>query len=126
MKTLLSVIALALTLFTAQAEARDSTWLLCDNGGLVLNVLEHRVSIDDRTSELTLIYGAHVLEGQLLGVYEGDVKLSSRYAQGPKFEGRLSLDFAKKVALIRGDLFLDDEKFALSDRLACKELEGKL
>ena len=124
MKALFALLALAA--FSPSAEARDSTWLLCDNGGLVLNVLEHRVSIDDRTSELTLIYGAHVYEGQLFGVYEGDIKLTSRHSKDSKFDGQLVLNFAKKEALISGNLFINGEKFAISDRLPCKELEGKL
>ena len=125
MKTLFALLALA-TFSTTAAEARDSTWLLCDNGGLVLNVLEHRVSIDDRTSELTLIYGSHVYEGFLFGTYEGEIKLTSARSKGSMFDGRLALDFAKNTATIRGDLFINGEKFAISEKLPCKELEGKL
>jgi hypothetical protein len=117
---------LALTLFSAQAEARDSTWLLCQNSSFVLNVHEHRAGMDSRESSLTLIYGAHVLEGALVDTDDGVVGLTTRSVRNTSYRGRIALDFAKKTALVRGELSLNGAKFNISERLACRELNGKL
>jgi hypothetical protein len=59
------------------AHAADSTWLLCkgiaDKGGgaksyLAANLLEHRNATGDgRDLDVTLLYGAHVMTGEILG-----------------------------------------------------------
>lgn len=119
-------LALTLTFATSSAHAADSTWLLCQNASFVLNVHEHRVSVDGRESSLTLIYGAHVLEGSLVDTDDGAVTLTTRSVRNTNYKGRVALDFAKKNALVRGELFLNGAKFNISERLACRELNGKL
>jgi hypothetical protein len=125
MKFLLSSLCLA-ALSSSVAEARDSTWLLCSNGGLALNVLEHREGVDSRASELTLIYGAHVYQGQLLGTEAGSVLLSSYSSRNSSFRGNVALNFMSKTAVVRGSLSINGETFTIRERLSCKVLEGKL
>lgn len=124
MKALLALLPFAL--LAANAEARDSTWLLCNNSGLALSTLEHRASIDDRATELTLIYGAHVYTGTLTGADAGLVKLEGRTSSGSVFNGKVTIDYVKKLATVRGELVINGAKFAIAERMSCKTLEGKL
>ena len=73
-------ITLAIITTSSLAYARDSTWLLCKGIGehgaggdktkthIVVNLLEHRAPTgDSRDLSVTLIYGAHVNVGEMIG-----------------------------------------------------------
>lgn len=52
--------ALALVASTA-AFAADSTWMLCANDKIAVNVYEHRVGAEDRETDVKVLIGGHLL-----------------------------------------------------------------
>lgn len=98
---------LALWLLTGSALAADSKWLLCDDGGLALNLAEKR---------LALIYGPNVFLGELKGG-ESDVVLKS--ADSKMFKGHVKL--TGNVVTVNGLL---DGKSPINAQLQCKRMTG--
>jgi len=106
------------------AAARDSSWLLCENGKLAVNTLEHRSGATSRQTDIALIYGANILTGVVKDTSKGPVSLSGG---GSSFKGTVEVDYGDDYRLtIKGRLILADEKFNISYVLPCKELEGEL
>jgi len=73
----------------------DSTWILCQDDGLVVNVLEYRNGPDQRTTNITLLLGGWVLEGQLDGGDSGPVVLREKAGKG-SFVGDVSIFYNPK------------------------------
>ena len=113
-----------LCLLAGSAQAADSKWLLCDDGGLALNILEHRNEGDHGLIDLALIYGNHVLLGELKG-NEGDVILKG--GNKKRFKGHVKITYADRVVTVNGSLLLSGELSSpVNAQLKCKELgEGR-
>lgn len=109
-----------LVLLAGSAQAADSLWLLCDDGGLALNLLEHRDEGGSRLTDLALIYGYHVLLGELKGD-EGDVVLKGKSKK--KFKGHVKITYADKVVTVNGSLLLSGKiSSPVNAQLKCKEM----
>lgn len=113
-------IIIACGLLAGSVQAADSQWLLCDDGGLALNLVEHRLGAEERVTDLALIYGSHILLGELKG-NEGDVVLKS--ANKKKFKGHVKIIYADKVVTVNGSLLLAGKiSSPVNAQLKCKEL----
>src|SRR5579862_5320178 len=71
-------------LFSSAAFARDSTCLLGDDGKIALTSLEHRTTTG-RGTDVTVIYGAHLLRGKLVNVDAGPITLKESGPQAYSF-----------------------------------------
>ena len=125
MKKLLLLLPLLLSPSIYAAHA-DSLWLLCDDGGLVLNAFEHRKGTEDRETELTLLFGMHRFTGKQSPkvILDGDTGT---------FEGKIVFTNKNKSVAVNGKLFLgkarnakevDGQSFPVNALLKCKTLEG--
>jgi len=117
MKKTLLVFGLALT---SSVWAADSQWLLCDDGGLALNVVSHRLGAEEKLTDLALIHGSQILLGELKGD-EGDVVLKS--ADKKVFKGHVKIK--DKLVTVNGSLLLSGKiSSPVNAQLKCKEMEG--
>jgi hypothetical protein len=98
----------------------DSTWLLCDNGALVVNSVEHRSGSEGRETDLVLIIGMHRISGKLVDA-EGFVRLRSQDNQG-KFYGKISINYKTRNLSMRGVLDLEGSMFQIDRKLACRQM----
>jgi hypothetical protein len=123
-------IALAVTilgLLNLSCRAADSLWLLCDNGNLAMNLLEHRSADGQgRITSLMLLLGANAFSGQLTDTNSGKVFLDSSPKGKNKFNGSVAINYSKKVVSLNGTLSLGGDRFNINTRLQCKELRSNL
>ena len=103
LKTLLLGIVGTLV-FSTVAFARDSAWLLGDNGKVAVNIFEHRAGMG-RATGVTLIYGSFFLHGELHDTNSGKITLvlsdpqpANRYT----FTGTISIDYEKSQLTLKG------------------------
>lgn len=105
-KTLILVIAGVITLAPGTF-ARDSTWLLADNGKLAVTTFEHRAG-EGRATTVTVIYGEHILRGVLNDADSGRIKLKKETPQEPendyRFTGNISINYEKSQITLKGKL----------------------
>jgi hypothetical protein len=121
------VLVAALSSLSWPSQAADSRWLLCDNGQLALNLLEHRSADGQgRTTALTLLLGAHVLGGQLTNTEADKVILSSPSPDKSSFKGDVAVNYQKKLVFVHGTLNLSGNLFNIRTQLKCKELRSNL
>lgn len=126
MKNLILILAATLGTY---ASAADSTWRLCQGdvelfdrpAKLVVNVLEHRSSIDGRVMDLTLVYGGNVLQGTFdsTNFDEGRVTLTTTDSY---FVGTVKVDLAANSLQLKGDLNLLGSKTSIDGDLTCQTL----
>lgn len=115
------LIALSLGFFVSGAQAADSSWMICSDDHLVLNVYEHRVEDSQRAIEFTLIYGMHVMKGQLADENAGVVSLlDDTTADVKEFFGHVAVDYETKTVGLNGELSLHNEVEIVSTTLDCK------
>ena len=118
-----------LTLLSAKGFAADSTWLLCDNGKLAVNLLEHRAADGmGRVTSLLLLLGANLFKGELVNVDAGEVSLQGNAAGAPGenvFAGNLAVNYATKNLVLKGTLITFGQAFNVDATLKCKELRPK-
>lgn len=123
MKT--ALLALILSVSAISAQAADSTWLLCDNGSLAVNALEHRNGPDGRATDLALIYGTHILKGQLINADRGTVLLDGSETDAEKtYRGTVAVDYKKNTIALRGTLSLYNTPIAVKAVLKCKVMKN--
>jgi len=119
------ILGLILVLVSLSAQGADSTWLLCDNGSLVVNSLERRVENSDRSTSLTLIYGMHVLRGELFNADAGAIALDGSEPGAVKtFKGSISINYQKNTASLRGVLNLYGSPVRVVTVLKCKVMKN--
>ena len=87
----------------AAVSARDSEWLLGDNGHVAVNILEHREGMG-RATDITLIYGLHFLHGTLADTNAGKVVLKEAGESGYLFTGMVGVDYDTKQITLKGKL----------------------
>lgn len=100
----------ALCLVAIEANASDSSWLLCksdqykhDEFAPVINLYEHRSGTgDDRVMDILLIYGGQVMTGSLKNAYDGKINLKTSSAKGDSFKGSISVNFADSRLTLKG------------------------
>jgi hypothetical protein len=91
--------------FVGQAAfARDSEWLLADDGNLTITTYEHRAGAATRETDVTLIIGAYFLKGTLHDVNEGPIKLVSNIKSPYTFNGTISIDYRTGQITLKGKL----------------------
>lgn len=112
--------------FLNTAFAKDSTWNLCvgdvtifeEKVKLVVNVYEHRNGADGRQTELTMIYGGHVLLGSFdnTDVDQAVVTLKNEHSF---YQGLVAVDYAKNTLTLRGKISLNELESPLSAKFKC-------
>ena|SRR6185369_12976782 len=113
--TLLAISAVGLS-----ASAKDSAWLLCDDGKHVVNVYEHRNQTGDgRVTDLTFIFGSYLLKGRLVNTDSGPVSLRENSS---RFRGTVTVNYAKDNLKLVGDLNLTQGVEKLESELKCKRI----
>lgn len=125
MKTIIALVAIAMTSSTFAA---DSSWLLCKGKAvlfesrvnLVVNSHEHRTA-EGRENSLTLIYGAHLLNGNLDTTENDSGSIVLKNDQS-NFTGTVSVDYNKGIMTLNGTLNLQGEESVLKTRLVCEAL----
>lgn len=128
MKMLLSFIVL---LVSSNVFAVDSTWLVCKGKmsqdsrySIVVNSLEHRSGADERTNDLTLIFGSRLMIGDFKSseVDKAEVILTTLDNQS-EFAGVVAFDYENNTLAIKGRLTLDNEYNDTVDAtLLCEEM----
>jgi hypothetical protein len=122
-------------LLSLPAQASDSTWLLCDNGKLAVNLLEHRNgvkgNISKRTVSIALIFGMNIATGELDNTYGGEtssgkILLTSTPKNQSKFSGNILVNYAKAVVSLNGTLTLSGSPNPIHTQLQCKDMQAKL
>lgn len=92
--------------------AADSTWLICKNiihGNPhnelvpVLSIFEHRNGTSGRKTEITLIYGSHLLTANLKNADEGKIHLKSPLRKDDSFKGSIKINYTENSVQLRGD-----------------------
>jgi hypothetical protein len=127
-ESLMKAIVVGLVLLSSSAFARDSQWSLCktstmiyeEKETLLLNRYEHRSNDGmGRTTDLTLIFGGHLLTGAFdsTEVDTGAVTLSSETSS---FTGTILLK--NNAVQLRGTLSLDGAETPLASNFRCEVL----
>jgi hypothetical protein len=129
----LFILLINLTVFATSAMGRDSVFLVGNNGQVVVAANEHRSGSGGRETDVTLVYGSHVLYGTFPEEESGSLVLksidpSAKLAVENKylFKGSLSVDLEKMEMTLVGELFVAGEKesFAVYDStFTCQSLE---
>ena len=117
---------MGLLCFSTAAMARDSTWLLGDDGQAVaLTTFEHRAE-NGRATTVTLIYGEHLLRGELKDVDSGKITLKASAALPENnyiFKGMISIDYEKMQIKLKGRMTVGEDEIASYDTtIKCKQL----
>jgi hypothetical protein len=122
-------------LLSLPAQASDSTWMLCDNGKLAVNLLEHRNgvqgNISKRTVSIALIFGMNIASGELDNTNGGETSsgrifLTSTPKNHSKFIGNIAVDYAKAVVSLNGTLTLSGSPYQIRTQLQCKDMHSNL
>jgi hypothetical protein len=121
------VIATILSLWCLPSQAADSLWLLCDDGHLAMNLLEHR-SADGkgRVTSLSLLLGSNTFAGRMNNTNSGKVLLVSTPKGKNSFNGNVAVDYSKKAIALKGILNLNGSRFKVNTQLECKEMRSNL
>jgi hypothetical protein len=120
-------LAIILGLWCLPSQAADSLWLLCDDGHLAVNLLEHRSADGQgRVTALSLLLGNNTLSGQLNNKNSGKVILVGTPKGKNNFNGDVAVDYSKKVIVIKGLLNLNGGRFKVKSQLQCKEMRSNL
>ncbi len=115
--------------FLNTAFAKDSTWNLCvgdvtifeEKVKLVVNVYEHRNGAEGRQTELTMIYGGHVLLGAFDNT-EADQALVNLKNEYSFYQGLAAVDYSKNTLTLRGKISLNESESPLSAKFRCTNL----
>ena len=99
--------------------AKESYWLLCDDGEMVLNVYEYRSGDEDLKTDLTLIFGRHVFTGE----QKKDIVLQGKTGS---FKGNVVLTNKDKNVAVNGKMFFGKESYPVNAMLNCKAMKGDL
>jgi len=121
--------------FSQSVFSRDSSWSICSNDYLGINYFEHRNSRGDgRVTNLTLLFGAHLLTGAMVEDESSEVKLLSvpetiETDNGPvkvinSFIGEAHYDYEKNNFSLKGIFNLYGEKYPIDAHMECREMNG--
>jgi hypothetical protein len=122
---------------TLPCQAKDSLWLLCDNGKMALNLHEHRAGLG-RAISFSLLFGGYTLTGDLINANQsidqktsevtdyGKVVLRGNPKYPSNFKGEIAVNYTKEVVSLNGVLNLQGERFNIKYQLQCKELRSEL
>jgi hypothetical protein len=134
-----TIIGTTVGLWSQSVQASDSLWLLCDNGKLAVNLLEHRngvVGAVQKTAlSITLLNGNYVFTGELDTTNQNAKKprrvlLSSIVKDDrSRFIGNISIDYLepKMILFLNGNLRLGgapDLNLKINSQLQCKEMRS--
>jgi hypothetical protein len=110
------------------SQAADSSWLLCDDGNLALNLLEHRKTGDTRETSLRLMLGEHSCIGILDNINPSNINSGNIFLRGnsTRFKGYIAIDYTKKIVDLIGNLRLFDSNYPVKTKLKCKELQSSI
>lgn len=109
------------------AQARDSLWLLCEDGEIAVSVVERRApSGADRETDFRLLYGAHSFRATLPDSYTDKVNMKSDSSRSLRFVGLVTADFSKSRVTLKGSFVDGADKTAIDRVLSCKELNPNL
>ncbi len=113
---------------SSAARAADSTWLLGDNGKIAVSTHEHRAGAGRATS-VTLIYGVHLLVGELKDTDSGPITLreisDGEEDKANNFKGQITVDYERTRVTLAGNLDLGAGPQKINFRIGCKEM-GRL
>lgn len=102
----------------------DSSWLLCQDDSLVMNVYEHRQKEDTRRMDLVLLWGGWAFQGFLDDELSGPVELKPVRGNGD-FTGDVSLKFDsggdQNRLSIQGLLTVNGRSIKVNSTLPCAE-----
>lgn len=87
-----------------RAWSADSQCLLGDNGKIAVTTFEHRDGGSHRATEITLIYGLHLLRGRLRDRDAGPITLSEAGGEHYAFVGNLRVDYDALKMTLKGKL----------------------
>ena len=94
-------------LSVSNAFAADSVCMLGDNGKIGLTTFEHRAaSGDGRVTEVTLIFGMHLLRGRLIDTDSGPITLKEAGSgkDSYTFRGTIGVNYQTKRMTVKGKL----------------------
>lgn len=109
---LLTIIAL---LSAKSAFAGDAAWTVCTSRTFVISAFEHRATGDTRKTEITLIYGGHVVQGALL---ENSDKIELKSA-ALNFDGEIITNYKTNKMNMTGAMVISGETFDIGELLKC-------
>lgn len=130
-----TVFALLITTFSINTWAADSSWLVCNDGKVVVNVFDHRAADGvNRETNLTLIYGQFVYQA----VMSSDDPSSQPdkdgfqaiYINGPGedqqfYTGTIKIDYSKNTMALKGQGFFGvSNPLKFDTTLPCREMDG--
>ena len=101
---LLGIVSL---LSVSTAFAADSVCMLGDNGKIGLSTFEHRAATGDgRVTEVTLIFGMHLLRGRLVDTDSGTITLKEAGAAKDSytFRGTVGVNYQTKKMTVTGKI----------------------
>ena len=86
--------------------AADSVCMLGDNGKIALSTFEHRSGTGDgRVTEVTLIFGMHLLRGRLIDTDSGPVTLKEAAGKDSySFRGTIGVNYQTKKMTVKGQI----------------------
>lgn len=124
MKTV--IFSAIIAVLSSSAWAADSTWYLCDNGTLAVNLLEHRAANGNgRAFSVALMFGANLVQGE---VDAGDDNSGTANITSSKnsFSGTISLGQEPGPnVIVDGTLTLSGQSKDISvNVLGCKVLDN--
>jgi hypothetical protein len=130
MNKVLFLILLSASINTAMA--KDSTWKLCvgdvtmyeEQVKLVVNVYEHRNNADGRQTDLTMIYGGHVLQGVFDNSESDQATVTLKNDLGSLYRGLVNIDYENDVLTLRGRISLNGSVSVLAAPIKCTTLEN--
>jgi hypothetical protein len=108
------------------AFAADSVCMLGDNGKIGLTTFEHRSATGDgRVTEVTLIFGMHLLRGRLVDTNSGAIilKEAGSSKESYTFRGTIGVNYQTKKMTVKGKIKADNlEISSISSTFPGKEL----
>lgn len=112
-------------LFAAMAFGADSVCMLGDNGKIALSTFEHRSGTGDgRVTEVTLIFGMHLLRGKLVDTDSGPITLKEGSSKNSyTFKGTVGVNYQTKKMTVKGKITAgSDEISNINSTFRGKEL----
>jgi len=119
--------SLCVLLFVSTGWAKDSTCLLGDNGKIAVTTFEHRTVSGGRATDVTLIFGTHLLRGELVDADSGPITLKAtskmkenRYV----FGGSINVDYSGMKMTLKGKMEVEGIEISkFNTTFRCKQLQ---
>ncbi|MBX9767220.1 MAG: hypothetical protein K2X47_08115 [Bdellovibrionales bacterium] len=107
-------------LASTSAFAKESSWLLCDDGNVVVHVYEQG-AVGGHATEAKLIYRGYKLSGLI--DESGSTFLAEKYTD--TFSGTMMVDYEKNETVVDGYLSFSGEGTHLKLILPCQKMSGR-